>query len=87
MKGTKLKQTCKIGVRKAIDHYNLVVREEHEDRLTVSELANRTNVSRYVLYNMEHGIGRSFVENIEAVAEYCCIPVEEICPVNYKQNN
>jgi hypothetical protein len=87
MKGRKLNQTCKIDVYKAIDHYNLKVREESEDRLTVSKLSDHTKISRYVLYNMQNGIGRSFIENIEAVAKFCGVSPKDICPVNYEPNN
>lgn len=87
MKGRKLKQTCKIDVYKAIDHYNLKVREQSEDRLTVSKLSDHIKISRYVLYNMQNGIGRSFVENIEAVATFCGVNPKDICPVDYSETN
>ena len=84
---TKLKQTCKIDIRKAIDHYNLNVKDESEERLTIGKLAERLHLTRFILYNMQNGIGRSYVENIEAVAMFCGIKPKEICPVDYKNNN
>lgn len=80
----KLKQTCKIDVRKAIDFYN-VMKDAEEERLTIGALAERLNISRFVLYNMQHGIGRSYIENIEAIAFFCGVKPEDICPVDYSE--
>lgn len=80
----KLKQACKIDIRKAIDYYNYH-KKEWEGRITITTLSERLNISRYVIYNMQHGIGRSYIENIEAVAFFCGIEPKDICPVDYSE--